>query len=192
MAESDGLRQRKQRQTRERIVEVGLALFREKGIEDTTLDEIAAAADISRRTFFSYFPAKEDVVLAWQDGAEAALKEAVTATAIGRDPLEAVQAAMKMLAPLFVTHNFLELDRLMQSTETLKAKKERHFEHQTECLFATLSTLWPDTPRSELKIVAMVSIGCLKIGVGTWMEEGGARPVTECLDEAFTALRHAI
>ncbi len=190
MAESEGRRERKRRETKQRIVEAGLTLFREKGIEATTLDEIAASADISRRSFFSYFPAKEDVVLAWQDGAEDALREAVIAAAPGREPLAAVQEALKSLAPLFATHNFLELDRLMQSTETLKAKKERHFEHQTESLFATLTTLWPDpSQRKSLEVTAMVSIGCLKIGAHSWMAEGGRRGILDCLDEAFTTLR---
>jgi AcrR family transcriptional regulator len=187
----EGIRSRKRRQTRERIVESGLALFRQKGIEGTTLDEIAAAADISRRTFFSYFPSKEDIVLAWEDGAEAALRSAVTAAAPGREPLDAVHDAMRSLAPLFVTHNFLEIDRLMQSTETLKAKKERHFEHQTQCLFETLAKLWPDPARANaLQVTAMASIGCLKIGVHNWMIEGGRRPVLDCVDEAFATLKH--
>lgn len=184
-----GLREKKRRQTRQRIVDAGLALFQQKGVEATTLDEIAAAADISRRSFFSYFPAKEDIALAWQDGAEEAAKAAVIAAAPGREPLAAVRHAMQSLAPLFITHDFLRLDRLMQSTPTLKAKKERHFEQMSESLFATLVEIWPDPSRRKgLQVVAMASIGCLKIGVSTWVAEGGARPVGACLDEAFAAL----
>lgn len=193
MSDALGLREKKRRQTRQRIVAAGLKLFHDKGIEATTLDEIAAAADISRRSFFAYFPAKEDVVLAWQEGATEAMRAAVIAAAVGRDPLDAVQHAAKTLAPLFVTHDFLELDRLMQSTPTLKAKKEQHFEEQTAHLFATLRELWPDPKRRKgLQIVAMVSIGCLKIGVNTWLAEGGRRPVVECIDEAFAALKDEI
>ncbi len=190
MAGSEGRRERKRRETRQRLVDVALSLFREKGIEATTLDEITESADISRRSFFSYFPAKEDVVLAWQDGADEALREAVIAAAPGREPLEAVQHALKSLAPLFATHDFLELDRLMQSTETLKAKKERHFEHQTQYLFETLTAIWPEPARRKtLEVTAMVSVGCLKIAVHTWMAEGGGRDILACLDEAFATLR---
>ena len=193
MPDNEGLREKKRRQTRQRIVDAGLELFLSKGIDATTLDEIAAKAEISRRNFFAYFPAKEDIVLAWQDGADAALREAVIAAAPGREPLAAVQHAIKVLVPLFATHNFMQLDRLMQSTPTLKAKKEQHFEHQSEALFQTLTALWPDPARRKgLQIVAMVSIGCLKIGVSTWLSEQGRRPILECLDEAFAALQTEI
>jgi AcrR family transcriptional regulator len=188
-----GLRERKRQQTRQRIVDAGLALFLQKGIEATTLDEIAAAADISRRTFFAYFPAKEDIVLAWEEGATQALNAAVKQASEGRPPLEAVQLAVTSLAPVFANHNFMLLDGLMRSTETLKAKKEKHFEHQTQCLFETLTELYPDPARRKgLQVVAMVSVGCLKIGVETWLAEDGKRPITECLDEAFAALKTEI
>ncbi len=44
-----------------------MELFLKRGFEETTLDDIAAAAEISRRSFFHYFASKEDLVLAWQD-----------------------------------------------------------------------------------------------------------------------------
>ena len=190
MRDNEGLREKKRRQTRQRIVDAGLELFLQKGIEATTLDEIAAKAEISRRNFFAYFPAKEDIVLAWEEGADAALREAVIAAAPGRQPLEAVQAALSGLAPVFATHNFMLLDGLMRSTPTLKAKKERHFEDQMQELYRLLLELYPEQGREKgLQIVAMVSIGCLKISVEAWLAGKGERSIIECLDEAFAALK---
>ncbi len=62
-AEPTGLRERKKAKTRAAIQEHALRLFREQGYAATTVDQIAAAAEISPSTFFRYFPTKEATVL---------------------------------------------------------------------------------------------------------------------------------
>jgi len=87
------LRERKKARTRASIREHALRLFREQGYQATTVEQIAAAAEVSPSTFFRYFPSKEDVVL--QDDMDIRMIEALERQPGGLSPLGAVRAAIR-------------------------------------------------------------------------------------------------
>jgi len=105
-----GLRERKKARTRAAIRTEAMRLFRERGYAATTVEQIAAAADISPATFFRYYPTKEDVVL--QDDLDLLLPEAVEAQPPSLGPIAAVRAAItQTIAELGPA----ELDRLQET-----------------------------------------------------------------------------
>jgi AcrR family transcriptional regulator len=89
-----GLRERKKRRTRDALLRAALELFTTKGYEQTTVDEIAEAVDVSQRTFFRYFAGKEDAAFAVQDMVEAHFIEAVRERPPHEAPLEALRRAL--------------------------------------------------------------------------------------------------
>src|SRR5919206_1939632 len=74
---SEGLRERKKRRTREAIADAAMRLFAERGFDTVTVADVARAADVSEKTVFNYFPAKEDLVFAGGTDRRAALLEAI-------------------------------------------------------------------------------------------------------------------
>jgi AcrR family transcriptional regulator len=90
---SGGLRERKKARTRASIREHALRLFREQGYQETTVEQIAAAAEVSPSTFFRYFPTKEDLIL--QDDMDTLMVEAFGRQPAGLSPVAAVRAATR-------------------------------------------------------------------------------------------------
>ena len=88
-----GLRERKKARTRALIQEHALRLFREQGYDQTSVEQIAEAAEVSPSTFFRYFPTKEDVVL--YDPFDPVLIEAFRAQPPELGPIAAIRAAMR-------------------------------------------------------------------------------------------------
>jgi AcrR family transcriptional regulator len=90
-----GLRERKKAKTRAAIQRHALRLFREQGYGATTVDQIAAAAEISPSTFFRYFPTKEATVL--YDPFDPVLIAATLAQPAELSPIAALRATVDII-----------------------------------------------------------------------------------------------
>ncbi|MFF0445026.1 TetR family transcriptional regulator [Streptomyces sp. NPDC004609] len=89
-----GLRERKKQRTRNDLARAALELFITKGYEQTTVDEIAEAADVSQRTFFRYFASKEEVAFTIQTLIESHFVKAVRERPAHEPPFEAMRRAV--------------------------------------------------------------------------------------------------
>jgi AcrR family transcriptional regulator len=189
-----GRREQKRLETLQRIAETGLKLFIAHGYEGTTLEAIAEAAGISRRTFFYYFKSKEEVLLAWQgSGFAQALRPTLLNESPDQTPFVAVRNCLSKLAARYVTKDSLIVDRLLRSTEALRSRKQAHFVEMEEALFAALCELWPQPKRRiALRLVAMVSMGALRLSIERWRQDNGKRPLAKYLLENFAVLEAEI
>jgi AcrR family transcriptional regulator len=118
-----GLRERKKAKTRATIRDVAMRLFEEQGYAATTVDQIAEAAEVSQSTFFRYFPAKEDVVLA--DDYDPVMIAALHAQPAGTHPIDAVIAAMREVYGRMTPEDIAaerRRQRLFQSVPELRAR----------------------------------------------------------------------
>ena len=88
MAATEGLRERKKRETREAITRAAWKLFARRGFDAVTVADIARAAKVSEKTVFNYFPAKEDLVIGAGMQRTAALIDAVRARPPGASIVE--------------------------------------------------------------------------------------------------------
>ncbi len=168
----EGRRERKRRETRTRILDVAMTLFIARGFNEVTVDEIAEAADISKRSFFDYFPTKEDVVEGWQDHFATLLVAGIA----GRPLDEAAPVAVEnaMMEALIATSDAQSwaVDRLIRETPALTARQHMRYVAVEAKLIDALASR-PDTPdRLAARILAMIAIGALRIGVETWHERG--------------------
>ena len=189
---SNDLRERKRRLTLDRIAEVGLKLFVENGYEATTLDAIAAASGISRRTFFYYLKSKEDVLLAHESGNfPQALRPTFLKQSPKQSPLNAARKTFLALASMYETKESIIADRILRSIEPLRLRKEALLVQMEELLAEAMYEMWPDrSKRAALRMAAMMAIGALRFAKDNWRKDDAARPLTHYIDEAFDLLSH--
>jgi AcrR family transcriptional regulator len=190
LQQPEGLRERKRRETAARIIERGLKLFVKHGYDGTTLEAIAEAAAISRRNLFYYFKSKEDILLAAHDsGFREALKPAMREESPDLSPLDAARSCLVKLASRHETPESVVFDRLMESTEALRARKEAVFVETEQILWQAMCELWPAPGRRDgLRLVAMVAMGTLRLALEKWKLNDAARPLAHYIRQEFALL----
>lgn len=194
MADADGdmaaggLRERKRRETAQRIADVALRLFLADGYEATTLDAIAAAADISRRTFFYYYKSKDDILISMQSGMGEAIAAGLADEPDEARPIVALRDIVLRLSAAYPADEMLAIDRLMRSSAVVMARKQASYVEHERTVFTALRAKWPDPERETgLRMAAMLAIGSVRLALEAFNREEGRRPVGDYLRQAFDA-----
>ena len=185
-----GLRARKRQQTRERLTRAAMTLFLERGFEATTLDDIAAAADVSRRSFFHYFASKEDVVFAWQEEIITALIAAVAARPAGESMLTAAENAIAAMVKQLDPGEAIAMARLKRDNPALQARNQVKYEMLERTLAEALGKrAGHKTERLQARLVAMITTGAMRIGDELWTAEGAREKPEAMVKRLFAAMR---
>jgi AcrR family transcriptional regulator len=135
-----GLRERKKQQTRQRLIDVALELFDERGFERVPVSEVARTADVSEATVFNYFPTKEDLIYAGMEAFEATLLEAVSQRAAGtsvvtafRDMVLQPRGALAANDPALV-ERIARVARVIAGSDALQTREQQVYDRATRTL----------------------------------------------------------
>jgi AcrR family transcriptional regulator len=146
MNAQESLRERKKARTRASLREHALRLFREQGYQATTVEQIAAAAEVSPSTFFRYFPTKEDVVI--QDDLDARLFAAFERQPPEVAPVAALRAALSEVAGSFNPDELQQLREASALQLTVPEIRARLLDDMNRLMHLMAETLAKRTGRS--------------------------------------------
>jgi AcrR family transcriptional regulator len=189
-----GLRERKKQRTRETIQREALRLIAEQGYDATTVDQIAAAAEVSPSTFFRYFPTKEDAILQDEydpllvafidarpadEGAVAAVRHGAVAAirSLGDEALPAVLARTKLILGTPALRNRM-LEQQLGSHEVIAQTLARRSGRSTDDL--------------AVRTAAAAITGALIAALLAWVESDDPAQFPILLDKALDHLERGL
>jgi AcrR family transcriptional regulator len=188
------LRDRAARAVRAEVSAVAIRLFLEQGFDQTTVEQIAAEAGLSRTSSFRYFATKEDVAF----GHEEALVQRVLDALVARPATENAWLALRRAFPVLLDESTaspekaLALARLMNDTPALKARQLGRQLVWQDLLEPEVArrlgvSAQANDPRPRALVAA--AIACLNVAGDVWTSSNGAIALPGLFDQAMSALK---
>ncbi|WP_405497373.1 TetR family transcriptional regulator [Nocardia sp. NBC_00511] len=203
MTAATGLREREKARVRQELIDAALLLFERRGFEQTTVQEIADAAGVSRRTFHRHFPSKTAVVFSHEEDVMAYLIDALE----GRPPREAVFEAMRGALREFILDPVEPEQRRRQAETARRARlvlitnpalRRENFigafgrrDALARC-FARRAGLPEDDLRAQL--AAATAFAAFGVGLDRWARspDPTLTALYEVLDYVISSLQHGL
>jgi AcrR family transcriptional regulator len=192
-----GLRERKKQRTREALTDAACVLFARQGVENTTVEQIAAAIDVSPRTFFRYFSSKEDVAVSVLDQQVTEVIRALEA----RPPTESVLTALRLAVVGTVRAHadagsgdggirLRSVRALLLSSPTVRAASLHQGALRSGEMARLLAVRMGVDPARDGRpqLVATIVLCALEAAVGEWQVQRPDAPLSNLLEEAFDLL----
>ncbi|MEX1297058.1 MAG: TetR family transcriptional regulator [Candidatus Limnocylindrales bacterium] len=190
-----GLRERKKRQTRLELARAAVRLFEERGYDDVTIDDIAAEANVSRRTFFRYFESKDEVFIVDPEGKIAAMRIALREGPPEESTLDALRrGALALMSAYFDSELSLAVLRLVEREPRAMAAAMAYQVRLADSLAHELAIDLGTDERLDPRprILAHASITLMRAAVANWLADRSLRTPVELAEEAFDRGRPAL
>jgi AcrR family transcriptional regulator len=187
-----GLRERRKRLTASELEAAAYRLFGERGFDAVTVDDIAAEADVSRRTFFRYFASKEDVLLADHFVQLARLREAMADRPVDEPIITALRNALLSLTSDFEERKELIVTRarLMRDTPSLQARSLVHQKLWEDAMQEMVAARLGVDPVKDLRpgVVSAATLAAMRVAFTNWLAAGCDGDLIELTKEALDLL----
>jgi len=193
---TDGLRERKKAETRKALTSAALRLAEELGPDGVTVEAIAEAAGVSPRTFFNYFPSKEDAIVGVNPTELTELLTDLVARPAGEGALEALHGmALAAAARLEADADVLQArHRLTQVYPSLAVRRAARFSDVERVLAEEVARRTGlDVARDPYPTLAVnAALSAVRVAMAVWQERGRSEPLAAVVDETFTLLARGL
>jgi AcrR family transcriptional regulator len=163
-------------EVRRELVGAAARLFDERGYDDTTVDDIAAAAGVGRRTFFRYFPSKEDAVSPDHEAALARVAEVFAGAHPDEPATSLVLRAGETVFELYTADPELALRRyrVTHRVPTLRDRESASVDHYRRLFTRNLRERFADQADGELRaaVTAAAVVAAHNLALREWLDAG--------------------
>lgn len=190
--DSGGLRERRKRRTLDAIIDAAFSLFEQRGYEAVPVEEIAAAAEVSPRTFYRYFPAKEDILVI-DPNVDAAVRAALAERRPDETDVEFVARSMTVALTARGPERARRGYALIQATPALQARLHQLVWRDQDIFVEALLRDTPRTPESEFRahVITQAVTNAIRVAMAVWLHSGGAVPLDVRCEQALGYLKEA-
>jgi AcrR family transcriptional regulator len=191
-----GLRERKKAATRSALHEAALRLVAERGLDGVSIDDIAARADVSPRTFFNYFATKDDAVLGLDPAELRHTARALAERPADEPAVEALRAVQHAQAEEMAREPELWPLRLqvIEANPDLVGRLVTHFGEADRALAAAVAErTGTDVDADTLPtLLALTSGAVLRTALHRWLTSGFTDSLPRLVDEAWDVLTRGL
>jgi AcrR family transcriptional regulator len=193
---TDGLRERKKAETRQALMTAAVRLAEQLGPDRVTVEAIAEAAGVSARTFFNYFPSKEDAIIGINPDETSELLDDLASRPADEAPLEALHAmALAAVARLEAkADDMATRHRLTQAHPSLAMRRAARFSEVERAVAGEIARRTGlDVDREPYPMLAAATaLIAIRVAMAAWQERDRRGPLADLLDESFTLLARGL